>query len=186
MTADRPPVIGLCHAGAEGVYEEAYQALTLLQSVGALVVYLACNEAGILLPDLQHWGSLHPAKFPLWEAQRKEARRPGGYVRWSIGRMQIVDRVIRNWRGGSSGLHIVDVALNGLELDGAICCGMPLDDRMNQFRREPWGAAHPFRQGWKEPETLAVLRPRVRSMSGWTEELLGAPTAEWLEGLCAR
>lgn len=189
MTAEdqpRAPIIGLCYGGAEGTYEEGYRAELMLREAGAQVVYLACNEAGIRLPTLHHWGTLHPAKMPLWRDARRGLGLPETYVSWSIARAVGVDRTVRTWRGGSSGLHIVDVALNPLNLDAAICCGIPLDDRKNQFRGLPWGGHAPFRAGWQKGDILAVLRRRCRSMSGWTRELLGAPSAEWVAGVHRR
>lgn len=179
----RPPTIGLVHGGGQGVYEQSGRALQLLQHVGALVVFIAVNEAGISLPELQHWGSLHPNKFGLWIQHRGDLGHPMEFVRWSVGRTQRVDRVIRTWKGGSSGLHGADIALNGLGLDGVILCGVPMDSSPNQFRGRPWHQAGVFRAAWQAPDTLPTLKARVRSMAGWTQQLLGLPSPAWLDGL---
>lgn len=42
------------------------------------------------------------------------------------------------------------------------------------------GSYSMFRVGWEEG--IDALRDEVRSMSGWTRELLGEPSAAWLKG----
>jgi hypothetical protein len=176
-------VVGLCHGGGKGVYDESEAALELLAHQGALVVFLAANEAGIDLPVLHHWGTLHSTKLALWEQERASRGHPRDYVRWTCSPSPSADRVADRWKGGSSGLHLVDIALNGLGLPRVILCGVPMDERMNQFRGTPWGArSHVFRAAWTDRETLPVLARQVRSMAGWTRDLLGEPDADWLLG----
>jgi len=54
-----------------------------------------------------------------------------------------------------------------------IVCGCPLtgkNDKGNGYEI--------FRAGWTAK--LSEIKDKTRSMSGWTQELLGAPTEEWL------
>ena len=87
---------------------------------------------------------------------------------------------------GTSGLYAVQIALEELGFDGVILAGVPIDadagtmapehslmtdaDRVNRYRPE-WHLAFPS------------IGERTRSMSGWTRELLGEPTPEWLAEL---
>lgn len=89
---------------------------------------------------------------------------------------------------GTSGLYAVQIALEELGFDGVIVAGCPIDaaagtlapehslmtdaDRVNRYRPE-WELAFPH------------IGARTRSMSGWTRDLLGAPTGDWLASLNA-
>jgi len=84
--------------------------------------------------------------------------------------------------GGSSGLFAV---LGALELgyDQLILCGVTMDGKK---KHDPTAgqlidATCPYdsyRPGWYKVQ--AQIKDKVRSMSGWTAELLGKPTREWL------
>ncbi len=41
-----------------------------------------------------------------------------------------------------------------------------------------WGDAPHYREAWTD--ALPEIAGRARSMSGWTRDLLGAPTADWI------
>lgn len=55
-----------------------------------------------------------------------------------------------------------------------ILCGCPLEG-LND-KKSPYSM---FRQGWKFH--FNKVKDNVRSMSGWTQQLLGGPTEEWLK-----
>lgn len=76
---------------------------------------------------------------------------------------------------GSSALLGV---LAGVKLgyEKIILCGCPLtgtNDKEYDYAN--------FRAGWTAK--LAVIKDKARSMSGWTMELLGVPTKEWLDAV---
>jgi hypothetical protein len=76
---------------------------------------------------------------------------------------------------GSSALLGV---LAGIKLgyEKIIVCGCPLmgkNDKQYDYAN--------FRAGWTAK--LAMIKDKTRSMSGWTKELLGAPTKEWLDAV---
>ena len=73
---------------------------------------------------------------------------------------------------GSSSLLGALAAIT-LGYDRIVLCGCPLAG--NAPEGNPYEA---FRPGWSAE--FRAVRDRVRSMSGWTRELLGAPTAGWL------
>jgi len=76
---------------------------------------------------------------------------------------------------GSSALLGV---LAGIKLghEKIIVCGCPLmgkHDKQYDYAN--------FRAGWTAK--LAMIKDKTRSMSGWTQELLGAPTEEWINNV---
>lgn len=81
---------------------------------------------------------------------------------------------------GSSGLYSVKVALDIFLCDRVVCCGVPLDLRPHFYNNSAWKMSKVYHKGWQE--ALPFICDKVRSMSGWTKELIGAPTDEWLNG----
>lgn len=167
--------------GGEGVWEELDRTNALLGRAlnGADEwVALAVNEAGIFHPDpLHHWCTGHPEKLDRW----KGARTTIGNSLPATWSSREADNVIRRtWRNGSSGLLGIDVALHHLGVDAVVLCGIPMDDRRNQFRGTRWNAWASSWRAWEEVGT-ALIGP-VRSWSGRTRMMLGEPTPEWLEG----
>ena len=57
-----------------------------------------------------------------------------------------------------------------------IVCGCPLIGRNDK----QYDYAN-FQKGWTAK--LAMIKEKTRSMSGWTQELLGAPTEEWINNV---
>jgi hypothetical protein len=74
---------------------------------------------------------------------------------------------------GSSALLGCEVALDQLGYAKIVLCGCPLIG-IGQHNYEI------YRKGWEQQQELVM--GRVKSMSGWTREFLGAPTEEWLNG----
>lgn len=92
--------------------------------------------------------------------------------------------MVRERWSGSSGLFAAQVALSEMGARGVVLCGVPLDsDRAHFFNRDPWTDAEVFRRGFEAARP--VIRETVRSMSGWTRDLLGAPDAQWLNDRAA-
>lgn len=73
---------------------------------------------------------------------------------------------------GSSALLGVQAAL-AMGYRRIILCGCPLAGK-----NDKGGSYESFRKGWEA--RVKELDGRVRSMSGWTRDFLGAPTEEWL------
>ena len=148
---------------------------------------VAANDIGIHAPVLHHWCTLHPEKMAGWERERRQAGRPAGYTRWGRRIHQSVDRQVTAWGGGSSGLLGVTVARDALGCERIVLCGVPMT-RSPHFaestvhpRGKPWPSAHSHWKVWVKDTNVARMKGRVRSMSGRTKDLLGAPTREWLE-----
>lgn len=156
-------------------------------SIGGYDAVIAAKLAGIAWPgELHSWVTLHPE----WMAGYRKRRADKGYPepRETVGNGpgKGVDRVAdARWpeqrnRSGSSGMFAAKVALDeGFER--IVLCGIPMTQQVGRIDgRDGWPAAKTYR--------AAVLRSKhrligkVRSVSGWTEELLGSPDPEWLQG----
>lgn len=146
-------------------------------------LYGACNEAGTITESLHHWVTLHPERMAAWEAERAGRGLSNGYVTWTRvmprgaeHREDLVDRTVEGWKG-SSGLLLVQ-ALVEAGADRVVCCGMPMDASAHFFDEQGWQDWNLYRVAWaRRWRELG----NVRSVSGWTRELLGGPE-EWFNG----
>lgn len=164
--------------GAKGVWDELGEALELFphSDVGAV------NDAGKDYPGrLTVWATLHAndKKLNAWQRQRALNGFNTDYVTIANKDHPLprVDRVVNEYWSGTSGLYLVQVALFTLGYDRVICCGMPLTQSPHYFSDEDWKSFHLYRRGWMK--AAEDLNGRVKSMSGWTRELLGHPR-DWL------
>ncbi len=161
--------------GASGVWEEAAEARRLF-TPGLLI---ATNHAGRDNPEpVDHWVSFHVELFPRWIAERARKGLPPAGQLWTAQRRIATDldvRRVANW-GGSSGLLAVTVALE-LGCERIVLCGVPLDASAHYDSPESWREFGNYRKAFITRQTQMTA---VRSMSGWTRQLLGAPTGEWL------
>jgi hypothetical protein len=78
------------------------------------------------------------------------------------------------WNGGSSALMGVIAGL-GLGYNKIVLCGCPME---GPNPGHPGADYSMFQEKWIK-EYLKLI-PMVKSMSGFTKDLLGEPTAEWL------
>lgn len=143
---------------------------------------IAVNDAGWVWPGrVDHWVTLHAENLPALIAKRP----PDGYETWSRPKDDGIetDHRLHHWGVGSSGLFAVTVALH-LGCEKVVLCGMPMDSRPYAMDHDKWVGAWPsseveiHRDGWTYH--LSKMKGHVKSLSGWTRELLGAPTEEWL------
>jgi len=147
----------------------------------------ACNDAGtIWRGELEGWISLHPEKFVQWTKKRADAGLPPAKQLWAH-RVQKTDNGLDIKKAtiqmpgqkttGSSGLFACKVAMVDLRFDRAIFCGVPMTVAPHFFDQKQWKSATGFRRQWHHVHK-DYLR-RMRSMSGWSRVLLGAPD-DWL------
>lgn len=164
-------MIALILGGAPSVWAEMTTAGGLLWPRFQIVV--AANLAGIAYGDrLDAWATLHPDELPGWQA-----RRQGN----DDYRTFTPDETPERWPG-SSGLYAVQVALFELGAAGVILCGVPMDSRAGHFTgRTPWESVTDYRRAFQA--ALPEIGGRVRSMGGWTQDLFGAPTREWIDAI---
>lgn len=146
---------------------------------------VACNDAGIeWAGQLDAWVSLHPRYWAIkgWIEKRAERGHPEAlaYYAHESARPPVPSFVKETsylfdgqGKSGSSGLFAAKVALVDLGFDMVVLCGIPLTISPHYFDAEPWRPAEQYRKHW-----LTVpqkYRAHMRSMSGWTRVLLGAP-----------
>lgn len=81
--------------------------------------------------------------------------------------------------GGSSGMLGVQVAQQ-MGAERIVICGIPMTNTPRFDDAKGWEEAGSYLDAWEKGRD--DLKGYVRSMSGWTQELLGAPTVEWLNG----
>lgn len=170
--------------GAAGVWEEIERA----KSMAEFQIVVATNHAGRDYEgEVDHWVSFHPNLFPTWLAARSAAGRPPAKFLWSgihkgrhVGANQrglalnYTDSV-----GGSSGLLATLVALRETAAERIVLCGIPMMPEAEHYDRPgAWEDAKNYLKAWKDQK--AALIGKVRSMSGWTKDLLGEPDAEWM------
>jgi hypothetical protein len=147
-------------------------------------VVAACNNIGIDWEGrVHHWFTLHPAKTEDWpgiqEAKRRRrlAKRNTDIVTWSFKAAKGIDRVTEDW-GGSTGLLAVKGLLE-IGFGKIVLAGVPMTILAGHYNQKPeWRKAEMYHRGWHKH--LKEIAPFVRSMSGWTQKLLGAPTKQWL------
>ena len=172
--------IALVLGGAKCVHEDIAAAEKLFKAD----IIVAVKDIGITWPHVDHWATYHPERLPKELAERRRAGLPDPGRIWShitpkksginlpITALQV--------RGGSSGFLGVHVAL--LHATRVVICGIPLDPAQVHYKRPKkggWPPAKAYRMAWTE--ALPKFKDRVRSMSGWTRQVLGAPDAEWLK-----
>lgn len=173
--------VALVLGGASCVWSDAE---TAMEKVTPDAV-IAINDMIALWPGkIDYACTLHGEKLQAWQAARKAAKFNTRYKTVYFEKLAgpKIDRVIEyRWPhldSGSSGLYGVKVALDE-GFDHVILAGIPMDAGLGHIvRKEPWDGANRFRAAWVGA-IPRILGP-VRSMNGWTREILGFPTTNWL------
>lgn len=170
--------------GASCVWDDLEKA----KSLATYDLLIAINDAGAAYPgQVDYWVTLHPEKLAAWAKKREENSHAPAlqYVAHSgntedkrPGRGFGVSFTVPYTWPGSSGLFAVEIALKTLDVDRVVLCGVPMNADPHFFDPEPWSAVKGFWQAW--PDAYPHIKDKVRSMSGRTQELLGAPTRQWL------
>jgi len=176
------PRWALILGGAAGVWEEVVTWERLYgRPWDGLVV--AVNDVGCHWPRaLDHWVTLHPDKLAGWKALRAGYGHSDGYVTWGKAERP-VDRFLHPWPGGSSGMYAIQVAKE-LGAVRAVLCGVPMTatphfaESTVHGTGAPWTAVAGHWRAWERQADK--LLGWVKSMSGRSQELLGAPTLAWL------
>ena len=125
----------------------------------------------------RYMATYHPNQIPEIKKRRESI---GGNTDYTVishltsPGVDIIEPLLPGDRSGSSSLLGALAAIK-LGYDRIVLCGCPLEGKNNNG--SPYDS---FRVGWENKKKY--LNDRVRSMSGWTRELLGAPTQEWLMG----
>jgi hypothetical protein len=172
--------LALVLGGAACVHEDIEAAQKLLTAD----IIVAVKDIGITWPTVDYWATFHPERLPKELGARRKAGLPDPLALFTYFRripkgLGIPMRVMHEVKGGSSGMLGMEGAL--LVADKVVLCGIPLDPAQKHYsrpRKDGWPPAKMYRAAWTE--VYPRIKDRVRSMSGWTRELLGAPTTEWL------
>jgi predicted SAM-dependent methyltransferase len=124
--------------------------------------------------------TLHPDKLAKWMTIRRGRNHPPPHEIWAHrpSAKHGVTHSTEDWRGSSGLFGVACARKKGHTL--ILLCGIPMDANQNHFvRKAKWTACSAFQSGWRIKH--ADIAPYVRSLSGgFTEELLGAPTDEWI------
>lgn len=140
------------------------------------------------------WCGLHPEWQAGYSAERGalglhmdfETVSPPDSELGTAGKSRVIDRrVSYRWPGmdasASSGGYAAKVALED-GFDRVVLAGVPMDVSASHFTRgKPWLHRDSFTIGFQK--SVPFFAGRVRSMSGWSQELLGAPSPAWLNGV---
>ncbi len=171
-------MIALILGCAECVWDDALGALELCTPDAIFAV----KDMMVKWPLRIDYGiTLHPDRTDKYMRDRTVKGFKTGFPVWSyrnVGGTQVIHKTTNDW-AGSSGLFAIKVAIKeGFET--IILAGVPMDPKYGHVaRRKEWPQATMFRNGWHHH--INELKPVVRSMSGWTKEMFGAPTVEWLQ-----
>lgn len=170
-------MIALCLGGAMSVWADLQRAQQLVGAAPALLV--ASNFAGLQHPGrVDAWVTLHPERLADWMADRALAGRPPArrlFAHETYPGCKVEARPER-W-AGSSGLFAAQVALEALGATHAILCGVPMDAAQRHIHWGRWKLVPRYRDGVLKAQADGA---NIRSMSGWTAEVLEAPDAAWL------
>ena len=176
---------------ASGMWDQLASAVNLV-GINEHIRIAGLNVAGIFVPHLDDWFITSMCNVKPMIGVR-ESISPVGDCGMSETTVHTPGQVFlptlcekhRYWpvtTKGTISMFAIRV-LSSMGYNRMILAGVPLDDKAGYFYRAPWeqfGMSAESRAYWVE--AVAQLKPYVRSMGGWTQELLGAPTLEWLQG----
>jgi len=125
------------------------------------------------LGRIEHVVTLHPEDFPQFHERREKA---GGNLDYDTHTLIMSQPVVKHqmWPymppSGSSSLFGVEIAIK-LNYKKIIIAGVLLE-RGSKYEK--------YQRGWLARYEL--IKNQVKAMSGYPQELLGAPTMEWING----
>ena len=167
---------------AKGVWEEV-EAAQQLCSYDAIT---AVGRSGIDYPGpIDHWVTWHSLNFALWVTQRREKGYPDVGKLWSGIHRKVKQPATPNLElhhvpcdGGSSGMLAVAVNLS-VGATHIVLAGIPMDPERGHYDEDRrWVDGANYLDSWTKFKPQ--MDGKVKSMSGWTNALLGGPTQEWL------
>jgi len=141
------------------------------------VMLIGYDSVDKCLWPAKYFATYHPVEIVMSKERREKA---GGNTDWTIishqqqdGLVNIIIPLVGVPSGSSALLGVHAGIQEGYKK--IVVCGCPLtgkNDKGNDYEV--------FRKGWEAK--INEIKDNVRCMSGWTKELAGAPTAEWLNG----
>lgn len=143
---------------------------------------IVCNDIGALCDSFHHWVTLHPEKWAYFLMQRRQR----GFAdtaatlwsdRYTYCSFVSKLNVLPDYQpSGLTGLYAVKLA-KAIGATKIVLAGVPMDQSGHVLPGHGHWINEERRLGWLNRRK--ELRD-VRSMSGWTRQLLGYPTQEWL------
>ena len=165
--------------GGKTVLQEYEQAKKLCKPD----IIICVNDIGCEIKECDIWATLHPEKLGAWISKRNDNgyKLPEKIV--SFKRVEYVNTILDyRWTGssgsGSSGLFAVKTALS-LGYNKIVLCGVPINKESHYFSSKAWSECDSFSGTWREQQ--GILKKYVRSMSGYTRNLLGYPDQAFFE-----
>jgi len=172
---------------------------------GELDAVYCVKQVGIHWPsEFQVWVTLHPEFMDAYERERQALGHPSGYeivappekeVGMHGKKGRIARRVSYRWEGmnssASSGVYAVKVAMEDHPSARIVLAGVPMTPEGGHFLPKTRNGSGQIRGPvWTQHASfvcgLGVAMPtmlgRVRSVSGYTEKMLGRPDEAWLSG----
>ena len=123
---------------------------------------------------IKYMATYHPAEIPEIKKRRGAAGGNIDYMVISHEKKPGVDVFEPFIPPTGSSSHLGALAAVRMGYKKIILCGCPLEGNTSNGND-----AKVFRDGWTAK--IDIVKDKVRSMSGWTKELLGYPTREWIE-----
>lgn len=173
--------VALVIGGAKCVWDD----VALFRKLWTPDVHVCVNHIGMIWPHTLHcWVSYHADLLVMWIRERARNGFNDANELWTSYERRDARPPIKCWPvegiGGSSGLLATYVAKGkGLKV---VLAGVPMSADMGHWhdkqQNKPWAEALKFQSHWTK--RLPELKDDVRSMSGWTRDLLGEPDAAWL------
>lgn len=168
--------------GGRTVWEDMEPFLPQIRGEGMDI--MAVNDVGCHIPfPIRHWYSNDAEHMPYWMGIRKmRYRLARRFMKHTFRHKKDQGCIVWPWPGhGTSSLNAVYTAL-ALGYQEIVLCGVPLDDRGHYFD-PPWVSTNFTAQVREKDGELKywsnaardVFEDKVRSMSGRTRTLLGAP-----------
>jgi hypothetical protein len=173
----------LIAGGAACVWADAEAAFALIDEAH---VFAVKHVASVWPGPITALISLHPEKLGATFKARQRRGLDMDFKVWTHKRSSDrgrasgrIDCVLpaADW-GGSSGLFAVQVARH-IGYEKIILAGVPIDDSAHFNDPAPLERPARYRQAWLAHR--AEIAPYVRSVSGWTSEILGKPDIAWLK-----
>lgn len=167
--------------GAQSIWNDIEAALRIGEFDAAIV----CNDIGAAWSgDIECWVTLHPENMAkLIQLREDRGYRPAKKLAYheAMSGTPIPDIVTpyhweRSHKSASSGIFAAKVAIE-LGFKGVLC-GVPLTPTPHFNIARGWIYANDFLDGFAQ--AVPYIKDRIRSMSGHTMKVLGAPTPEWL------
>jgi len=168
---------------ASCVWEDAEKAMKLFKPD----MIVAVNHIGIDWPDrVDHWATCHVDLFPAWMEQRAaKGYEPAGQL-WTnntkIGQLPpelkgLGIKGVEYWDGSSGALGALAAIEAGA--DRVVLAGVPLTNGPHYYEGDHFTWDATYQRMWNY--NYLKFDDKVRSVSGWTRELLGQPIKSWFK-----